>query len=182
MKIKITVVAALVAAVGCGAFAADVGAKVNGTALPSDTSGNVQWPVGDGVTAEWHDCILSFIGSGKVKDFASAAELPWAGLTVTNMTFASGVTPGKNTFAGLADTAMVNGTVSISLLRASVGDFLVDSLAPAEASALKIENGEVKMTVEVDESSDLKTWKHAKTVDLAVPVKGEKGYYILKPK
>lgn len=48
MKIKITVVAALVAAVGCGAFAADVGAKVNGTALPSDTSGNVQWPVGDG--------------------------------------------------------------------------------------------------------------------------------------
>ena len=32
MKIKITVVAALVAAVGCGAFAADVGAKVNGTA------------------------------------------------------------------------------------------------------------------------------------------------------
>lgn len=40
----------------------------------------------------------------------------------------------------------------------------------------------IKMTVEVDESTDLKTWKHAKTVDLAVPVKGEKGYYILKPK
>ena len=77
---------------------------------------------------------------------------------------------------------MVNGTVSISLLRASVGDFLADSLAPAEASALKIENGEVKMTVEVDESTDLKTWKNAKTVDLAVPVKGEKGYYILKQK
>ena len=32
MKIKNTMVAALVAAVGCGAFAADVGAKVNGTA------------------------------------------------------------------------------------------------------------------------------------------------------
>lgn len=31
-----------------------------------------------------------------------AAELPWAGFTVTNMTFASGVTPGKNTYAGLA--------------------------------------------------------------------------------
>ena len=40
----------------------------------------------------------------------------------------------------------------------------------------------IKITVEVDESSDLKTWKHAKTVDLAVPVKGEKGYYILNPK
>ena len=40
----------------------------------------------------------------------------------------------------------------------------------------------IKMTVEVDESSDLKTWKRAKTVDLAVPVKGEKGYDILKPK
>ena len=54
--------------------------------------------------------------------------------------------------------------------------------APAEASALKIENGEVKLTVEVDASADLKTWKPATTVEIDVPVEGEKGYYILKSK
>ena len=57
-----------------------------------------------------------------------------------------------------------------------------DSLAPAEASALKIENGEVRLTVEVDASTDLKTWKPATTVDVTVPVEGEKGFYILKSK
>ena len=54
--------------------------------------------------------------------------------------------------------------------------------APAEASALKIENGEVRLTVEVDASADLKTWKPATTVEIDVPVEGEKGYYILKSK
>ena len=54
--------------------------------------------------------------------------------------------------------------------------------APDEASALKIENGQVKLTVEVDASTDLKTWTPAKTVDVTVPVEGEKGYYILKSK
>ena len=54
--------------------------------------------------------------------------------------------------------------------------------APAEASALKIENGEVKLTVEVDASTDLKTWTPAKTADVTVPVEGEKGFYILRSK
>ena len=54
--------------------------------------------------------------------------------------------------------------------------------APAEASALKIENGEVKLTVEVDASTDLKTRKSATTVEIDVPVEGEKGFYILKSK
>lgn len=62
------------------------------------------------------------------------------------------------------------------------GDFIVGNIAPAEASALRIENGEVKMTVEVDESTDLKVWKPAKKVDLVDPVEGEKGFYILKSK
>ena len=39
-----------------------------------------------------------------------------------------------------------------------------------------------RVTVEVDASTDLKTWKPVKTVDLAVPVEGEKGFYILKSK
>ena len=138
------------------------------------------WTVGDGVTAEWEDGVLSISGTGKVNDFASAAELPWADYTVTNMTLAAGVTPGKNTFAGLADTATVNGAVPISLLRAAAGDFIVGNLAPAEASALKIENGEVKLTVEVDASADLQTWKPATTVNVTVPVEGEKGFYVLK--
>ena len=43
-------------------------------------------------------------------------------------------------------------------------------------------NGQVKMTVEVDESTDLKVWKPAKKVDLVDPVEGEKGFYILKSK
>ena len=141
-----------------------------------------RWTVGDGVTAAWFDGRLSISGTGKVNDFASAAELPWAGHTVTNMTLAAGVTPGRNTFAGLEDTTTVNGTVPVSLLRASAGDFIVGNLAPAEASALKIENGEVKLTVEVDASTDLKTWTPAKTVDVTVPVEGEKGFYILKSK
>ena len=152
------------------------------TVADADVTASSQWTVGDGVSAEWHDRILSLTGSGKVSDYASAAELPWAGFTVTNMTFASGVTPGRNTYAGLADTAMVNGTVPISLLRASAGEFLVGNLSPAEASALKIENGEVKLTVVVDESADLQTWTPAKTVDLTVPVKDEKGFYILRSK
>ena len=76
----------------------------------------------------------------------------------------------------------VNGTVPISLLRASAGEFLVGNLSPAEASALRVENGEVHLTVEVDESADLKTWKPVKTLDLAVPVEGEKGFYMLKSK
>ena len=55
--------------------------------------------------------------------------------------------------------------------------------APAEASALKIENGgQVKLTVEVDASADLKTWKPATTVEIDVPVEGEKGFYILRSK
>lgn len=54
--------------------------------------------------------------------------------------------------------------------------------APAEASALKIENGEVRLTVEVDASADLKTWKPATTVEIDVPVEGEKGFYILRSK
>ena len=62
------------------------------------------------------------------------------------------------------------------------GDFIVGNLAPAEASALAIENGEVRLTVEVDASADLKTWKPATTVEIDVPVEGEKGYYILKSK
>ena len=140
------------------------------------------WTVGDGVTAAWEDGVLSITGSGKVNDFASAADLPWAALSVTNMTLAAGVTPGKNTFAGLGDTATVNGTVPISLLRAAAGDFVLGNLSPAEASALRIENGEVRLTVEVDASADLKIWKPATTVEIDVPVEGEKGYYILKSK
>lgn len=54
--------------------------------------------------------------------------------------------------------------------------------APAEASALKIENGQVKLTVEVDASTDLKTWEPATTVEIDVPVEGEKGFYILRSK
>ena len=67
-------------------------------------------------------------------------------------------------------------------LRAAAGDFIVGSIAPAEATALAIENGEVKLTVEVDASTDLKAWQPAKTVEITVPVEGEKGFYILKTK
>ena len=147
-----------------------------------DFSIPVEWTVGDGVTAAWDDGILSITGAGKVDDFASAADLPWAGHTVTNMTLAAGVTPGKNTFAGLEDTATLNGTVPISLLRAAAGDFIVGSIAPAEASALAIEGGQVRLTVEVDASTDLETWKRAWTDEISVPVEGEKGFYILKSK
>ena len=69
-----------------------------------------------------------------------------------------------------------------SQVPSSTFDFIVGNLAPAEASALAIENGEVKQTVVVDASTDLKTWESAKTVEIAVPVEGEKGFYILKSK
>ena len=57
---------------------------------------------------------------------------------------------------------------------------LSDSSRIAAAMALAIENGQVRLTVEVDASTDLKNWKPAKTVEISVPVEGEKGFYILK--
>ena len=47
-----------------------------------------------------------------------------------------------------------------------------------EASAIKIENGQVRLTVEVDASTDLQKWTPAKTVEISVPVEDEKGFYI----
>lgn len=147
-----------------------------------DFSIPIEWTVGDGVTAEWERGNLSITGAGKVDDFTSAADLPWAGYTVSNISLAASVTPGKNTFAGLEDTATVNGTVPVSLFRAAAGDFIVGNIAPAEASALAIENGQVRLTVEVDASKDLQNWTPAKTVEISVPVEGAKGFYILKTK
>lgn len=72
--------------------------------------------------------------------------------------------------------------VPVVVNQTAAGDFIVGNLAPAEATALKIENGQVRLTVEVDASTDLKNWKPAKTVEIDVPVEGEKGFYILKSK
>ena len=69
----------------------------------------------------------------------------------------SSVTNIRPSVAGLADTATLNGTVPVSLLRAAAGDFIVGGIAPAEASAIKIEDGQVNLTVEVDASTDLQT-------------------------
>lgn len=70
----------------------------------------------------------------------------------------------------------------IATCGAAAGDFIVGGIAPAEASAIKIEDGQVNLTVEVDASTDLQTWKPATTVNITVPVEGEKGLYILKSK
>ena len=34
---------------------------------------------------------------------------------------------------------------------------------------IKVENGEVKLTVEVEKSTDLQTWEPAETVEITVP-------------
>lgn len=44
-----------------------------------------QWTVGDGVSAGWHDRILSITGSGKVYDFASADLKTWKPAKTVNL-------------------------------------------------------------------------------------------------
>ena len=141
-----------------------------------------QWEIGADVTAAWADGVLTISGTGKIDDFASADAVPWQGLKVTNVTMPTNVKPGRHLLAGLGDTTTVNGAVPVSLIRQFSGDFLVGEVAPAEATALEIDGGQVKLTVEVDASTDLKTWKSAKMVDISVPVEGEKGFYLLKTK
>lgn len=141
-----------------------------------------QWKIGAGVTAAWEAGELTISGAGTMDDFSSANDVPWQGLVVTNVRIPAGVKPGRNLLIGLGDTTTVNGAVPVSLIRQFSGDFLVGEVAPAEATALEIDGGQVKLTVEVDASADLKTWTPAKTVEISVPVEGEKGFYILKTK
>lgn len=164
------------------------GFKVNGETYAVTVKGQpvvatkAQWTIGAGVTAAWVDGVLTIAGKGTIDDFTSAIDVPWQGLTVTNVTIPTGVTLGRNLFAGFADNATVNGADPVALMRQAAGDILVGGLAPAEAKALEIDGGRVRLTVEVESSADLKTWKSAKMVDISVPVEGEKGFYILKSK
>ena len=176
------------------------GFKVNGdiyaaTVKNAHTVATVaQWTIGADVTAAWTDGELTISGAGKINDFASADEVPWQGLPVANVTIPTGVKPGRNLLIGLGDTTTVNGAVPVSLIRQFSGDFLVGEVAPAEATALEIDGGHIRVKVGVAActSLDEQAWSKVeidgveKASDgeavLSVPVKGKQGFYRLRSK
>lgn len=134
--------------------------------------------VGKGVTAYVNDAgALVVEGEGAV----SVGSLPWKiqAESITELKIDATVTGLDKVVSSLPNLKTINGYPVSEYMSTYV---LSGEVAPAEATALKVVDGEVKLTVEIDESTDLKNWKEAKTVEIAVPVEGEKGFYILKTK
>lgn len=131
-----------------------------------------------------------------IDDFADEYDVPWYGLDVTAISLPATVTPGQNFVTGLADTVTVNG-VTLALMRQLVGgDAIIGGLTPAGATAIAVKDGKVKLTVQVETTTDLgegAEWQPATVeggeltkdgdgVILTLPAAAEKGFYILKTK
>ena len=177
----------------------------NGVTYQANVDGNdttavrTLWTIGEGVTASWNDGTVAIAGAGQTDDFAEdAKDVPWiaAGLPVSAMTIPSAVTPGQNLVAGLADTVTVNGA-TLALMRQLVGgDAIIGGLTPAGATTIAVKDGKVKLTVQVETTTDLgegADWQPATVEDgaltkegdgvvLTLPAAAEKGFYILKTK
>ena len=168
-------------------------AKVEGE---STIARETTWTLGKGVTGAWVDGVVTIVGAGPIDDFADEYDVPWYGLDVTAISLPATVTPGQNFVTGLADTVTVNG-VTLALMRQLVGgDAIIGGLTPAGATAIAVKDGKVKLTVQVETTTDLgegAEWQPATVeggeltkdgdgVVLTLPAAAKKGFYILKTK
>lgn len=158
---------------------------------------NVYWTFGNGaslVSARWQDGELTLDGSGEAGDFAQAGDVPWAGLSITNVVIGSDVQPKKNLFLGLEPSTLVNGTIPLSLLRRLSGDQLTRKCESGAAAAIHVENGRIRLRVatEVAAQLGLNEWTPIKVEDvqkcddgrirLVIPLTKPQGFYRMKSK
>ena len=88
------------------------------------------WSVGDNVQAYTNGAgVLTIEGTGAMRDFANAADVPWDPSAVTAVTVCGSVERlGANAFAALDDAVTVNGT-AVSIFR-----FVTPALGPSQPS------------------------------------------------
>lgn len=157
----------------------------------------VYWSLGDGassVAARWQDGVLTLDGSGEAGNFTQTGDVPWSGLSVTNIVIGAEVRPKKNLFLGLNSTTRINGTIPLSLLRRLAGEQIARACEAEKAEAIDVENGRIRLSVatEVATQLGLNEWTPVKVEDvqkcadgrirLVIPVAKPQGFYRLKTK
>lgn len=188
------------------------GLKVVKATVSADTDGAVEevrfsvtrqttdvyayWSLGEGassVAARWQDGVLTLDGSGEAGDFSQAGDVPWSGLSVTNVVVGASVQPKKNLFLGLNGTTRINGTIPLALLRQLAGDQLQQQYE-GESEAIKVENGRIRLRIATETALQLglNEWTPVKVEDvqktedgrirLVIPVSAPQGFYRLKTK
>lgn len=162
------------------------------------------WMVGESVVAYTNEIEqLTITGTGAMRDFAGAADVPWDPMTVKTVTVESGVTKiGANAWTAFGDGVLINNE-SIWNRKLIADGFAPASpeipsgyITPADPNAIQIVNSKVYLGVSVATNADLtaatEAWRQADiedvrkeddgTVTLTVPAPAEKGFMILKSK
>lgn len=170
--------------------------EVRFTVTRQTTDVYVYWSLGDGassVAARWQDGVLTLDGSGEAGNFTQTGDVPWSGLSVTNVVVGSNVQPKKNLFLGLNGSTRINGTIPLSLLRRLAGDQLAQKNEGA-AETINVENGRIRLRIatEVATQLGLNEWTPIRVEDvqksddgrirLVIPVTTPQGFYRLKTK
>ena len=167
------------------------------------------WMVGESVVAYTNEIEqLTITGTGAMRDFADAADVPWDPMTVKTVTVESGVTKiGANAWTAFGDGILINNEC-IQVRKLIADGFAPSSpevpsgyITPADPNAIQIVDGKAYLGVSVATNAVLEVekvggggeWGPAKieavdldketgTVTLTVPATAEKGFMILKSK